>query len=112
MRVQCRLCPWKKSTRGQIPNGFARDVHDLIRSMSTPMAALHQTELMMQCHETSDAEPLPCVGWMVHQLGPGNDLVLRMKMIAGHYDGDLRTVGPQHERFEDILIGTPYEVTP
>lgn len=64
----------------------------------------------MQCHETPDDAPLPCVGWMHHQLGPANNIRLRLAVRAGIYDADLVIVGSQHERFEDILIGTPYEV--
>jgi uncharacterized protein (DUF2342 family) len=58
---------------------------------------------MMACHETPHGKERPCVGWLVHQLGPGNNIALRMRVAFGHIDGNVRTVGPQHENFEDTL---------
>jgi hypothetical protein len=43
------------------------------------------------------------VGWLAHQLGPGNNIALRLAVMAGRIDGNVETVGPQHERFEDTL---------
>lgn len=57
----------------------------------------------MACHETKVGGELPCVGWLVHQLGPGNNLGLRLAVISGRVDGNVKTVGPQHETFEDTL---------
>ena len=54
-------------------------------------------------HETTSGRELPCVGWLVHQLGPGNNLSLRIAAMTGHLDANVRTVGPQHERLEDTL---------
>lgn len=102
-RKQCAKCPWKKSTGNDIPNGFAKNAHDLMRRMTATPGSLKRTELVMQCHETSDSDPLPCVGWLVHQLGPGNNLRLRLASIAGQIDGNVETVGPQHTHPEDVV---------
>jgi hypothetical protein len=58
---------------------------------------------MMACHETVVGKELPCVGWLVHQAGVGNNLGLRMAIFSGQVDMNVRTVGPQHTRFEDTL---------
>jgi hypothetical protein len=58
---------------------------------------------MMACHETKPGRELPCVGWLVNQVGPGNNLGVRLAVMQGRIDGNVETVGPQHERFEDTL---------
>lgn len=109
-RKQCAKCPWKVSTDPNlIPGEYSRDKHcaleDTIanpgdaRSLASPLR-------IMACHETSRGKELPCVGWLAHQLGPGNNLALRFRVIAGKLNADVQTVGPQHERFEDTI---PYE---
>ena len=57
----------------------------------------------MACHETTGGKELPCVGWLVHQLGPGNNIVLRLMAASGRIDANVKTVGPQHETLEDTL---------
>jgi hypothetical protein len=57
----------------------------------------------MACHETKAGKELPCVGWLVHQLGPGNNIGLRLAAMSGRIDANVKTVGPQHECFEDTL---------
>lgn len=43
-----------------------------------------------------------CIGWIENQLGPGNNIPLRLKML--NYDlSEMETFGDQHERFEDTL---------
>ena len=58
---------------------------------------------MMACHESAVGREMPCVGWLHQQLGVGNNLALRLAVMRGKVDGDVETVGPQHERFEDTL---------
>jgi hypothetical protein len=58
---------------------------------------------MMACHETMPGKELPCVGWLAHQLGPGNNLTLRMLAMRDRSLTDFELVGEQHERFEDTL---------
>lgn len=58
---------------------------------------------MLACHEFPPGKEKPCVGWLVHQLGPGNNLGLRLRVMAGSVDANVCTVGPQHGCFEDTL---------
>lgn len=104
-RAQCAKCPWKVSTDPHdIPNGYSPEKH---RALACTIARpadprdLTARELrMMACHETHDS---PCVGWLAHQLGPGNNLALRLAVMAGRIGGDVRTVGPQHESLPDTF---------
>lgn len=102
-RKQCAKCPWKVATGKDIPNGFAEDARARLRSMIAEPGTFLHTKQNMQCHETANTNPLPCVGWLVHQLGEGNNLRLRMAAALGQIDGNVQTVGPQHRRPEDVV---------
>jgi hypothetical protein len=58
---------------------------------------------MMACHETKIGKELACVGWLAQQLGPGNNLGLRLAVMSGLVDDNVRTIGPQHDTFEETL---------
>lgn len=95
-RRQCAKCPWKIGVdpRG-IPNGYCEMKHaGLAGTIAEPgrfaAGALH----IMACHETANT---PCVGWLMNQLGPGNNLPLRMAVMTDRIDGNVVTIGPQHE---------------
>lgn len=104
-RRQCAKCPWKTSTDpNDIPNGYDEGSHRALSSTIAEPGVLRPDSLrIMACHETPVGKELPCVGWLVHQLGVGNSIGLRLAIATGRIDGNVRTVGPQHERFEDTL---------
>lgn len=110
MRVrkkQCKACPWKKSTvpDADIPGGYCATKHaNLASTIKTEanLADLGEALILMACHEAKPGAEYPCVGWLVHQLGPGNNLPLRLLALDGRFAG-LEVVGEQHERFEDTL---------
>ncbi len=54
----------------------------------------------MACHEMHDT---PCIGWLAHQLGSGNNIPLRIQMISCGNAKKIRLRGEQHETFEDTL---------
>ncbi len=58
---------------------------------------------IMACHETPTTHELPCVGWIAHQAGEGNNVRLRMAIAQGSVDANVETVGDQHSSFEDTL---------
>lgn len=106
---QCKACPWKKSTvpDRDIPGGYCADKHRALRDTIAEPASLRQMVTpslrIMACHESNPTDAYPCVGWLVHQLGPGNNLALRlMAASSGQFNG-LQTIGPQHECIEDTL---------
>lgn len=101
-RKQCKKCPWRKSTNPRdIPHGYCETKHRALKDTIANPAEFRFGELrIMVCHET---EKLPCVGWLAQQLGPGNNIALRLVVMSGRIDSAVETVGEQHETFEDTL---------
>jgi hypothetical protein len=104
-RKQCAKCPWKVSTDPHdIPDGYSVELHrGLADTIAEPGSVRLGGLRMMACHETYNGKELPCVGWLVHQLGPGNNIGLRLAVLNGKIDGNVKTVGPQHATFEETL---------
>lgn len=108
-RKQCKKCPWRKDVDpNDIPNGYCEVKHANLKSTIADgdvMAQLMDNRGMriMACHETPVGDEVPCVGWLANQLGPGNNIPLRIACSAGHIDYDYELVGDQHECLEDTL---------
>lgn len=106
---QCKACPWKKNVVPikDIPNAYCELKHArLANTIATPgdLTGLNTNTLhIMACHEHDSDEGVPCVGWLYNQLGPGNNIVLRVLAIEGKF-AKIKVVGKQHETFEDTLI--------
>jgi hypothetical protein len=100
--VQCEKCPWRvESDPREIPNGYSEERHRALASTiaadgnlaaALSVASLH----VMACHETEDAH---CVGWLANQLGPGNNIALRLRMFRCENVDKLRLRGEQHPNF-------------
>jgi len=103
---QCKACPWRVSTDPDrdIPGGYDRELHrGLSETIAEPATLNTSSGGMMACHESNpDGGEYPCVGWLWHQLGRGNNLPLRLLALQGHFD-DIEVDGPQHTCFEDTL---------
>ena len=103
---QCEKCPWRVGVDPYtIPNGYDADKHRaLARTIATPgdIGALLDSRQfhVMACHETHDAH---CIGWLVNQLGPGNNIWLRIEMRSCENAHRIKLRGEQHETFEDTL---------
>lgn len=110
-RKQCAKCPWKVGTDPhEIPGGYCEGKHRGLRSTIAGdddlYSALAAGPLsIMACHETAVNHELPCVGWLYNQLGPGNNIPLRLAMRGNNprLSADFELDGPQHETFEDTL---------
>jgi hypothetical protein len=104
---QCAKCPWKVSTNPyEIPNGYEVELHrDLASTIARPgdLSAATGERHVMACHEHPPGQEAYCVGWLMNQLGPGNNIGLRVKMIGCENIGDVQLDGQQHRRFEDTL---------
>lgn len=106
-RRQCAKCPWKKSTDPfDIPNGYQASLHAALSCTIAEPGSVSGELRMMACHETAKGSELPCVGWLVHQLGEGNNIPLRVKVAKGFVDANVQPVGEQHETFVDTLPKT------
>jgi hypothetical protein len=112
MRRQCKKCPWRVDVDPHdIPNGYCPVRHANLKNTladhtdpnSIALALGGKVLRMMACHETMLGKELPCVGWLAHQLGPGNNLALRVHTIHDRSLTDFELVGEQHERFENTL---------
>lgn len=106
---QCAKCPWRKATNPrEIPNGYSEGQHEGLRcTIAKPgdvTTATADTLRVMACHETHDAH---CVGWLHHQLGPGNNIALRLAMRGCEKIGQLKLLGEQHKTFDDTLPKSP-----
>ena len=104
---QCAKCPWKVSADPyDIPNGYDVEKHKaLAGTIAEPadVSAINACSIRaMACHETHDD---PCLGWLMHQLGPGNNLALRLQMMKCKNISDVELDGEQHDRFEDTIKG-------
>lgn len=102
---QCKTCPWRTSCDPEkdIPNGYSVELHkDLRGTIKEGMESLFGPRRVMACHYSEPGLEIPCAGWMHNQIGPGNNLGLRLAVSLGtmpvpEVDGD------QHPTFEDTL---------
>ena len=83
MVKQCAKCPWKVSTDPHdIPNGYCEAKHENLSGTIAKPGELNLNELRaMACHESKEGDEAYCIGWLMHQLGPGNNIGLRMRML-------------------------------
>ena len=107
---QCRKCPWRIATDPRaIPNGYCETRHARLaetfadQTGNLALAVAGGTMNSMACHESPVGQEAHCVGWLAHQLGPGNNIALRMAVRSCENIGRMELVGPQHARFEDTL---------
>ena len=101
---QCKACPWKMSTvpERDIPNGYNRKKHCGLSSTIAKPGDLFTPQRLMACHESKVGAQYPCVGWLMHQLGPGNNLPLRILGLDGRFN-HLALDGEQHNSFEATI---------
>ncbi len=104
-RKQCAKCPWKVATDpNEIPGEYCETKHNDLRETIAEPGVMRLGGLrIMACHETPVGKEKPCVGWLDNQLGPGNNIGLRMAVLSGRIDTNYELDGEQHERFEDTL---------
>lgn len=107
MRRQCKKCPWRKDVDPNlIPNGYDVEKHrGLCSTIAEPGRIVPRQGVLriMACHESPNGREKPCVGWLSNQLGPGNNIPLRLAVALGKIDADFKLVGEQHETLEETL---------
>lgn len=103
---QCEKCPWRVEVDPrEIPNGYDEAKHRALEKTIAIPGDIRGSGYAMACHETHDAH---CIGWLVNQVGPGNNIGLRIRMMSCENAKFIKLRGEQHERFEDTL---PKEAT-
>lgn len=102
---QCKKCPWIKGVDPHdIPGGYCETKHaNLASTIARPGELNLGTLSVMACHESPVGDEAHCVGWLVNQAGPGNNIGLRLSLMSCGNSGEIRLRGDQHERFEDTL---------
>lgn len=101
---QCAKCPWKKSTNPHdIPNGYTEELHAALRKTIAEPGRVYEHIHSMACHESPIGKEAFCVGWLHHQLGPGNNIPLRIKMLSCVNARAIAVKGAQHQSFEETL---------
>lgn len=103
--VQCAHCPWRTDVDPHdIPDGYSVDKHrDLagtVADQGNPTATIGGSLRVMACHETGTTH---CLGWLMNQIGPGNNIGLRLAVRHCSNIADVHLIGEQHERFEDTI---------
>lgn len=101
---QCDKCPWKTSTDpNDIPNGYSRDLHCALSGTIAQPGSFRPTQRVFACHESPVGKEAHCIGWLMNQIGPGNNIGLRMQMTRCENIQHVQLDGPQHDCFEDTL---------
>lgn len=99
--AQCAKCPWIKGVDPhKIPNGYSEEKHAALECTIAEHGSIMGTGHAMACHETHESH---CIGWLVNQLGSGNNIGMRIRMISCENAKQIRLNGEQHERFVDTL---------
>jgi len=107
-RPQCATCPWRADVDPRdIPGGHGHVVPEKL-AVHTPsgVESLAHDLRVATCHEAAIGAKLPCVGWLVHQLGPGNNLAVRVAVLRGSLDANVRTIGEQRDLPQELLFRT------
>ena len=98
---QCAKCPWRVGVNPHdIPDGYSEEKHRALKGTIAEPGSLSGNCHVMACHETHDAH---CIGWLVNQLGVGNNILLRIHMIDCENGKAIRLRGEQHATFEETL---------
>lgn len=103
--VQCKSCPWRVDCEPDkdIPH-YQRDLHvKLERTIRSGLETVFSSERhSMACHYSEPGKEYACAGWLYNQLGPGNNIGVRLSVASGKMPVP-RIDGEQHERFEDTI---------
>ncbi len=106
---QCKSCPWRIDCdpEADIPNYVPELAKKLTRTIATGLESLrcvlgNGTMNVMACHYSKPGEEIPCAGWLYNQLGSGNNIAVRLRVIQGKLPPP-EIDGEQHENYEDTL---------
>lgn len=88
----------------EIPDGYCEVKHANLKETIAQEGRFDLGTLKaMACHHSNGHDKMFCVGWLVNQLGRGNNIGLRIRMMECENANDIKVYGEQHERFEDTL---------
>jgi hypothetical protein len=102
---QCRSCPWRVDCDPEqdIPNGYSCNLHEGLRKTIADGPSFRPGPLqVMACHYSNAGEEYPCAGWLYNQLGAGNNIGVRLAVMAGRMPVP-EIDGEQHATFDETL---------
>ncbi len=104
---QCRTCPWKMRSRvADIPN-YERSLHEsLINTIANKygnISRINEPLRIMACHYSKDDAELECIGWLMNQLGAGNNIPLRIRMMGCSNIREIELDGAQKQTFGETF---------
>jgi len=105
-RLQCAKCPWRVDVDpNDIPNNYCETKHRNLTNTIADPGSLRSMGVLrsMACHESKEGKELHCVGWLINQLGEGNNIPLRLAVATGRIDANVEPVGEQHDCLEDTF---------
>lgn len=102
---QCAKCPWRVDVDPHdIPNGYCEQKHKALdKTINEGVGSMFGQQHVMSCHEHTTDEEVYCIGWLVNQVGPGNNIGMRMKLFSCGNANEIEVIGEQNECFEDTL---------
>jgi hypothetical protein len=92
-----------------IPNYVPGLHHKLDNTIAEPGSLCGlgaKTMRVMACHYSKPGEEFPCAGWLHNQLGPGNNIAVRLRVMTGGMPVPV-VDGEQYETFEETLCNVP-----
>lgn len=63
-----------------IPDGYSEALHRSLASTIAEPGSLVGSGRAMACHEHTPGEEAHCVGWLMNQIGAGNNIPLRLQV--------------------------------
>lgn len=101
---QCAKCPWRVDVDPyDIPNGYDVELHKGLKDTIAIQGDIRGSSKAMACHLSKEGKESHCVGWLINQLGVGNNIGLRLQMMSCENSNQLEVFGEQHETFEDTI---------
>lgn len=106
--VQCKTCPWRV---GADPHAIPAYVPELHRKLDRTIQSGVESAVpvikgggvhIMACHYSKPDDEFACAGWLENQIGPGNNLGVRLMVLNGRLPVP-KTDGPQHPTFAATL---------
>ncbi len=103
---QCANCPWRVDSDPHAIDNYSQLQHQALESTIANELGGDRVRAMA-CHESPEANPTHCIGWLHHQLGCGNNIGLRLSMTSCENASEIAVVGQQHQTFTDTLPDAP-----
>lgn len=100
---QCETCPWRKEANPFDIPGYDPEKHLALMTTISRGLEFSSTINIMACHYSEEGNEDYCVGWLVNQIGVGNNISLRIKMLNCINAEDIEAFGEQHQKFKDTL---------